>query len=125
MMTDITKKYKNRARWCKIISVSLVLVPLLIYATMGFINGTIGQKTTLGLTLLVCLVFVLINSVFKYHIRSTIWIMLLGIQICLTNITSLLVIIAISTMMDEFIFKPLAKKYKQKYIINNEIDKRG
>lgn len=124
-MTDVTKKYKNRAKWCKIISVSLVLIPLLVYAVMGFINGTIGQKTTLGLTLIVCLIFVLINAVFKYNIRSTIWILLLGIQICLKNITSLLVIIALATMMDEFIFTPLAKKYKQKYIINNEIDKRG
>lgn len=124
-MTDLTKKYKNRAKWCKIISVSLVLIPLLIYAVIGFINGTIGQKVSLGLTLIICLIFTLINVVFKYHIRSTIWIMLLGIQICLTNITSLLVIISLSTMMDEFIFTPLAKKYKQKYIINNEIDKRG
>lgn len=124
-MTDLTKKYKNRAKWCKIISVSLVLIPLLIYAVIGFINGTIGQKVSLGLTLIICLIFTLINVVFKYHIRSTIWIMLLGIQICLTNITSLLIIISLSTMMDEFIFTPLAKKYKQKYIINNEIDKRG
>lgn len=124
-MSDVTKKYKNRAIWCKIISVSLVLIPLLVYAVMGFINGTIGQKTTLGFTLIVCLIFVLINAVFKYNIRSTIWILLLGIQICLKNITSLLVIIALATMMDEFIFTPLAKKYKQKYIINNEIDKRG
>lgn len=124
-MTDVTKKYKNRAKWCKIISVSLVLIPLLVYAVMGFINGTISQKTTLGFTLIVCLIFVLINAVFKYNIRSTIWILLLGIQICLKNITSLLVIIALATMMDEFIFTPLAKKYKQKYIINNEIDKRG
>lgn len=124
-MTDLTKKYKNRAKWCNIISVSLVLIPLLIYAVIGFINGTIGQKVTLGMTLFICVIFVLINAVFKYHIRSTIWIMLLGIQICLTNITSLLIIISLSTMMDEFIFTPLAKKYKQKYIINNEIDKRG
>lgn len=124
-MTEVTKKYKNRAKWCNFISISLLVVPLIIYAIMGFINGSIGQKTALGMTLIVCLIFVIMNSVFKYHIRSTIWIMLLGIQICLTNITSLLIIIALATMMDEFIFEPLAKKYKQKYLINNEIDKRG
>lgn len=124
-MTDVTKKYKNRAKWCRIISVMLLLVPLLVYAIIGFINGSIGQKVTLGMTMLVCLIFVLVNSVFKYHIRSTIWIMLLGIQICLNNITSLLIIILLATMLDEFVFEPLAKKYKQKYIINNEIDKRG
>lgn len=124
-MTEVTKKYKKRAKWLQIISVALIVIPLLVYAVMGFVNGSIGEKVTLGMTLIVCLIFVLINAVFKYNIRSTIWIMLLGIQICLTNITSLLVIIALSTMMDEFVITPLAKKYKQKYIINNEIDKRG
>lgn len=124
-MTEVTKKYKRRAKWLKFISVSLLIIPLLIYAIIGFINGNIGEKVTLGMTLIVCLIFVFINAVFKYHIRSTIWIMLLGIQICLKNITPLLVIIALCTMLDEFIITPLAKKYKQKYIINNEIDKRG
>jgi hypothetical protein len=123
-MSDITKKYKRKARFCSFISISLIVIPLLIYAVLGFVNGSISEKVCLGMTLVVCLIFVLVNSVFKYHIRSTIWIMLLGIQICLNNITSLLIIVAISTMMDEFIFSPLAKKYKQKYIINNEIDKR-
>ena len=124
-MSDITKKYKKRAKWCSFISVALIVVPLLIFAVLGFINGSFGEKVTLSMTLVICLIFVLINAVFKYHIRSTIWIMLLGIQICLNNITALLVIIALATMMEEFIFTPLAKKYKQKYIINNEIDKRG
>lgn len=124
-MTEVTKKYKKRAKWLQFISVSLLIVPLLVYAIMGFINGNIGEKVTLGMTLIVCLILVLVNAVFKYHIRSTIWIMLLGIQICLSNITSLLVVIASCTMLDEFIITPLAKKYKQKYIINNEIDKRG
>lgn len=123
-MSDITKKYKKRAKWCNIIGTMLLVVPLLIYSILGFINGTIAEKVSLGITLIVCLIFVLINSVFKYHIRSTIWIMLLGIQICLNNITTLLIIISITTMLDEFILTPLAKKYKQKYIINNEIDKR-
>lgn len=123
-MSDITKKYKRRARWCSIISTSLIVIPLLVYAVLGFINGTTGEKVSLGLTLILCIIFTLMNSVFKYHIRSTIWIMLLGIQICLTNITTLLIIIALATMLDEFIFTPLTRKYKQRYIINNEIDKR-
>lgn len=123
-MTDNTKKYKRKANFCKFMSIFLVIVPLIIYSVLGFINGSIGEKTALGFTLITCLIFVCMNIVFKYHIRSTIWILLLGIQICLSNITSLLIIISTSTMLDEFVFSPLYKKYKNKYVINNEIDKR-
>lgn len=123
-MSDATKKYKNKAIICNVFSYILLLIPLIVYSIIGFIEGTIGEKVTLGFTLIVCFILVLINFVFKYHIRSTIWIMLLGIHFCLKNITTLLIIIALSTMIDEFILVPLAKKYKQKYVINNEIDKR-
>ena len=56
--------------------------------------------------------------------RSTIWILLLGIYICLDNIMPVLLTIAIGTITDELILTPLHKKYKQLAIINSEIDKR-
>lgn len=36
----------------------------------------------------------------------------------------MLVILAITTILDELVFTPLHKKYKNLYIINREIDKR-
>lgn len=122
---EVTLKYKNRYRILKLLSILVNISPILVYTFIAFTSGTVSQKTTLGLTLVVCVLFTITNLVFKYHIRSTIWILLIGIHICLNNITSLLVIIAIATMTDEFILSPLAKKYKQKYVINNEIDKRS
>ena len=124
-MTDITKKYKNRYFLFKFLSICCTLIPLLIYVVIAFCNGEAHEKLALGLSLLMAIVFVLINVVFKYHIRSTIWVTLLGIHCCLANITTLLLIIAITTLLDEFLFTPLAKKFKLKWTINNEIDKRG
>ena len=123
-MSDITQKYKKRYKILTLLSIMLNLVPLAIYSVYGFIQGSIGEKVTLSITLIICIIFVAINLVFKYHIRSTIWILLLGIQICLKNITVLLIIIALLTILDEFIISPLSKKYKTKFVINNEIDER-
>ena len=80
---------------------------------------------SLGICLVTVLIFTIINVLIKHRIRCTIWILLLGIHACVENITTLLIIMAITTAIDEFIFEPLAKKYKNKYIINKEIDKRG
>lgn len=124
-MTNITKKYKNIYVFFKIISMLLNIAPILTYIIVGFVQGTIASKVTLGISFIVAILLFLTNIIFKYHIRSTIWILLIGISTCLGNITKLLIIIAICTILDEFVFTPLSKKFKEKYTINKEIDNRG
>lgn len=121
----MTKKYKRNYKLCKWLSVLITLVPLIVYAILGFVNGTIAQKISLGVCLITALVFTALNIILKYHIRCTIWILLIGIYACIENIIPLLFILAISTALDEFVLEPLAKKYKSLYVINKEIDKRG
>lgn len=123
-MTDITKSYRNKYRICKILSTLFTLLPIIIYTVIGFLSGTVGQKLSLGICLVLALIFVLINIIFKHRIRSTLWVMLIGIYVCIENIIPLLLIMAFTTALDEFILEPLVKSYKNKYIINKEIDKR-
>lgn len=123
-MTDTTKKYKRTNKSLSFFSILLNCTPILSYTIVAFANGSIKQVTALGLALTVAIMFTIINLVFKHHIRSTIWILLLGIYVCLKNITPLLILIAGCTMIDEFAINPLRKKYKQLYTINKEIDKR-
>lgn len=121
----MTKKYKTKLNICRLLSFMLTILPVIIYAIMGFMHGSIGKKVSLGICVVLALIFVLINVMFKYHIRSTLWIMLIGIYICIENIIPLLITMAASTIIDEFVLVPLIKKYKDKYIINKEIDLRG
>lgn len=123
-MSEITQNYKHKHIILHIISIGLTVLPLTVYTGIAIAQGDVHEKLVLGMTLTVSLIFVLMNILMKYSIRSTVWIMLLGIYVCLDNITPLLLIIAISSIIDEFIITPLDKKYKQQYIINKEIDKR-
>lgn len=123
-MNKVTKKYKRLNIALRILSVILLLAPIIVFSVIGFIEGQVHEKLVLGCTLVTALILVLINAIFKYNIRSTLWICILGIYMCLDNIMPLLLIIAISTIIDEFIVTPLQKKYKNLYVINNEIDKR-
>lgn len=124
-MSDITKSYKIKHRLLSLLSIVLLLGPILAFTIMGFIQGEIHEKLVLGCTLIIAIILVVINVVMKYHIRSTLWILVLGIYTCMDNIMPLLLTIAITTIIDEFIITPLNKKYKGLYVINNEIDKRG
>lgn len=121
----MTKKYKIKLNICRLLSFTLTVLPVIIYTIMGFMDGSIGEKVSLGICVILALIFVLINVMFKYHIRSTLWVLLIGIYVCIDNIIPLLIIMAATTIIDEFVLVPLINKYKNKYIINNEIDLRG
>lgn len=123
-MTDITLNCRKKYKIYTYTSIALNILPIVVYTIVGFIQGDVRQKITLGLTLFIAITLVTINFLFKYSIRSTIWILLLGVYAALDKITTLLIIIALCTIVDEFIISPLAKKYKEKYKINKEIDER-
>lgn len=123
-MSDITKGYKKKYLIFKITSIVITILPMFIYLILGFANGSSEQKFVLGLMTFVAICLTGVNLLFKYSIRSTIWILLIGVYVCLNNITTLLIVIALCTIIDEFILTPLAKKYKDKYKMNKEIDAR-
>lgn len=123
-MSDITLKYKKKKNLYFWVSIALNILPIVVYFIIGMVNGDVRQKVTLGLTFFIAVCLVVINILFKYSIRSTIWIILIGIYVALDNITTLLIIIALCTIVDEFIVTPLHNKYKEKYKINREMDER-
>ena len=126
MSTKITKRYKNLTILTFWLSVLLTLCPILIYVARAFLSSEVQSvnKYTLGIMCSVALIVTIINIVAKLRLRCIPWILLLGIYICLKEITSLLVIMAITTIIDEMIVTPLHKSFKNKYIINKEMDKR-
>ena len=123
-MSDITLNYKKKKNLYFWLSIALNILPIVVYFIVGMVNGDVRQKLTLGLTFFIAVCLVVINILFKYSIRSTIWIILIGIYVALDNITTLLIIIALCTIVDEFIVTPLHNKYKEKYKINREMDER-
>lgn len=123
--SEITKKYQRLAILFQALSIIVLVAPLAYYTILGFINGETTEKLTLGITFVIAAILFIVNVLFKYHIRSTIWILVLGIYFCIDNILPLLFMVAIGTILDEFILTPLYKSYKNKCTINREIDKRN
>ena len=125
-MSTMTSKYKKLSILTFLLSAMCSVCPILIYVIKAFVDKDVQSvnKYTLGIMCSVALVVTLINIVAKLHLRCIPWILLLGIYLCLKNITALLVIMAITTIIDELILMPLHKSFKNKYTINKEIDKR-
>lgn len=123
-MSKETRKYKTLSILFLALSILVLVAPLAYYSIVGFIEGETTEKFTLGLTFVIASILFVINILFKFHIRSTIWVLVLGIYFCLDNILPLIFMVAIGNILDEFLFTPLHKHYKSKASINKEIDKR-
>lgn len=123
-MSKETRKYKTLSILFLALSILVLVAPLAYYSVVGFIEGETTEKFTLGMTFVIAAILFVINILFKFHIRSTIWILVLGIYFCLDNILPLIFMVAIGNILDEFLFTPLHKHYKSKASINKEIDKR-
>lgn len=122
--SNITKKYR-RAYWITTaISWALVLGPMIGYVIYGLITGKTVQKAALGVSTFAAIGLTGFSVIFKKHIRSTIFILLLGIYLALREITILLIILSACTILDEFIVTPLQKSFRAKMQINAQIDRR-
>lgn len=125
MTSEITKKYRVGYWLTLVLSWVIVWTPLLYYTVLGFVNGTAGEKFGLGLMLILALVLTAFNLLMKLHLRCVVWVLVLGICFCLNEIMTLLVMVAVTSIIDELVITPLNKYCKTKLTINKEIDKRG
>lgn len=123
-MSQVTRKYKTLSTIFFWLSVAVTIGPLGFYISKAFIEGSTAEKLSLGCFATVAIILVIVNIIFKMHLRSTIWLLVIGIYIAIDYIMPLLIMVAVGTILDEFLFSPLHKHFKNKATINVEIDKR-
>lgn len=124
MTTKVTKKYKRLTTLFTILSLICLLGPLVFFTIKAFIGAAVVGKVVVGLTTLASLCLASVSVLFKFHLRSPIFLMLIGLWVALDTLLPTIIWISITVILDEFIFSPLKKKYKELHTINKEIDKR-
>ena len=126
MKNEKTKKVHLKYVFFKTISIALTVMPLIVYVVLGLISGDIhkGKKVILGFTCIIAIILSTINILMKHHLRSPLFLVLLGLYYTIENALPLFIAICVGVILDEFIFTPLTIKYKSKYTINKEIDER-
>ena len=124
-LSNETKKYKRLSKLFGLLSLLCTVFPVAYFTVQAFIQGEVEEKVTLGCTLIVCLILVALNTIKKENLRSPVYLMILGIYVCLDNLLSLFLIMAITPMTDEFICSPLHTSFKNKAVISKEVERRG
>lgn len=121
----MTRKYRMAFWVLWSIHMLLNVCPLAVYTIMALVEGQlIYEKVALTMTVFVVLILTLVSIINKITLRSRLWIILIGVYVCLGEILVPLIVIAFCQIADELVICPLKEHYKRKLTINKEIDKR-
>ena len=121
----MTKNYRLKYWIFFITSILLNVTPLAVYAILALCQGQlVYQKVALTMTVFIVLIMTAISIVNKITLRSRLWLILIGVYVCIGEILTPLIIIACCQCVDEIIIHPLKQRYKTKLTISKEIDKR-
>lgn len=121
----MTKKYRTQYIIFAILSLLLNVLPLAVYTLKAVFESTVVyQKVALVSTVFIVLIMTAVSLVNKITLKSRLWIVLIGLYICLDHIMTPLILIAVCQTLDELIISPLKRSSKNKLVINKQIDAR-
>ena len=121
--TQRTKKIALTALILSIISILLSIGPLVFYSAKAFITSTSTTNKCILLSMIsIGTILSIVCLINKYTPRCRIWLIVIGLYLCLDSILGTILVIAITQVLDELLVAPMARKYREKLHINKEMD---
>lgn len=99
--------------------------PTIIYVFIALFSGgvTVTGKVTVVGTVLIALVLTIFNIIMKKRLTCIIWIGLIGLYVAFKEaLLPLIVIMAITSVMHDFLLAPLTETYKTKMLASKTDD---
>ena len=126
-MTSRTKHFLILGIVFTALSILFTIGPALFFTVQGILTAELTiHKTALVGSIFIAIVGSLICLISKtFTFRSKIWIFLLALFFCLDNFIVVIIVFAATQITDELILSPIARHFRNKFTINNQIDKRG
>lgn len=119
-----TRHYRRLSGLFYALSCIAMIAPMAAFVIMAMITCT-GNK--LYIMTAVCIaagILFIVDVIRKYKVRSATWVLFAGLCYLGQHLLLVACLMAGLVLLDEFLFTPLARYYKQKARINYEIDKR-
>lgn len=125
--SEFTKKTRAKFWLFRILNWACLAAPVFIYAIVALFSGTtlIGGRIVISFTFVVVIMLSILNAVAKLKLRSPVWIMLIGVYVAMKEkLLPLVIIMAVTSILSDFVFAPLEKKYADKLAASRTIDER-
>ena len=122
-----TKECRFKLWFFRILDWICLAAPLIIYVIIALSSGqaVVAQKVAVVSTTMVALILTAFNVISQKKLRCPIWIVLIGLFVAVRDyLMPLIIILAITSVLDDLVFTPLISYYKTKLISNKAIDER-
>ena len=109
------------------LNVLLLFVPVIVYVIIALANGgvTAPGKVSIVASVMISIILTTFNVIAKNHLRCPRWIILIGLYVAFReSLLPLIIMLAITSALDDFVFTPLIKHYKAELETSRVIDKR-
>lgn len=123
--SDRTKHLSRWYRLIRLLSVICCVAPLTYFTIDAFLHAEPSKAKILTSALCVCLAMTIWGLIRKHHIRTVDWVLILALYTVLDKMYVLVVVMTVTTALDEFVLTPLYKSLHAKVVINKEIDRRS
>lgn len=127
MATDYTKNVRRQLWLYRIIDIMCLFLPVAIYVVIALTEDgvTVAGKVSVVGTVAIALILCVFNVVAQKKLRCPIWIILIGLYIAIQKyLLPLIIILAVTTILDDLILTPIISYYRTKLISSKTIDER-
>lgn len=122
-----TKKCRTMLWILRILDWICLFLPLIIYVVIALSSGgvlAIGKIAVVG-TVMIASILTAFNVIAQKRLRCPIWIIIIGLYIAIQKwLLPLIIILAITSILDDLVFTPLIHKYYTKTLASETIDER-
>lgn len=126
-MSEYTKNVKRKLILFRILDALCLTAPMLIYFVIALMDDGVGVVSKFSCTglFIVALILSLFNILTAKRLTCVKWIMVLGLTIAIHKyLLPLFVIMAIVTVLDDFLFQSIIQHYKMQLESSRVIDDR-
>lgn len=120
-----TKSLRRQLWLFRILDMICLLAPVLIYIGIALSSDGIQtvQKVAVVSTTLIAIILTVFNVIAQKRLRCPIWIILIGLFVAIKEmLLPLIIILAITSVLDDLVFTPLIGHYKTALIASKEVD---
>ena len=125
--SNFTQVCRRKLWLYRVIDAIILVGPLLYYFFAALCDGGVtgvGKVSVVG-TVSIALILVMFNVIAQKRLRCPIWIVLIGFYVAVRDwLLPLIVMLAISSILDDLFLTPIISYYRSKLIANKAIDER-
>lgn len=125
--SNYTKRLKKKLWIFRILNLILLFVPVIVYAFIALCDGgvTVVGRVSVVSSVMISLILTAFNVITKHNLKCPRWIILIGVYVAMKeSILPLVIMLAVTSVLDDFFFTPIISTYRSDLIANKAIDRR-